>query len=29
MSDGDYIQEMLDASVRMFNAPATVEAYTQ
>lgn len=27
MSDGDYIQEMLDASLKMFNAPETLEAY--
>lgn len=27
MSDGDYIQEMLDASVKMFNALETLEAY--
>lgn len=27
MSDGDYIQEMLDASVKMFNSPETLEAY--
>ena len=26
MGDGDYIQEMLDASVKMFNAPESVEA---
>ena len=27
MSDGDYIQEMLDVSVKMFNAPETLKAY--
>lgn len=27
MSDGDYVQELLDASVKMFNAPETLEAY--
>ena len=27
MGDGDYVQEMLDASVKMFNSPETVKAY--
>lgn len=27
MSDGNYIQEMLEASVKMFNAPETLKAY--
>ena len=27
MSDGDYIQEMLDTSVKMFNASETLEKY--
>ena len=27
MGDGDYIEEMLEASVKMFNAPETLEAY--
>lgn len=27
MSDGDYIQEMLDTSVKMFNSPATLQVY--
>lgn len=27
MSDGDYIQEMLDTSVKMFNTSETLEAY--
>ena len=27
MSDGDYIQEMIDASVKMFNTSETLEAY--
>lgn len=27
MSDGDYMQEMLDTSVRMFNNPETLKAY--
>ena len=27
MADGDYMQEMLDASVKMFNALETIEAY--
>ena len=27
MADGDYVQEMLDASIQMFNAPETIEAY--
>lgn len=27
MGDGDYIQEMMDTSVKMFNAPETLEAY--
>lgn len=28
MSDGDYIQEMLDASLKMFNTSETLEAYS-
>ena len=27
MGDGDYIEEMLEASVKMFNSPKTLEAY--
>ena len=27
MADGDYMQEMLDASVKMFNTLETIEAY--
>ena len=27
MGDGDYIQEMLDTSVKMFNAPETLKTY--
>ncbi len=27
MGDGDYMQEMLDTSVKMFNTPETLEAY--
>ena len=27
MGDGDYMEEMLEASVKMFNAPETREAY--
>lgn len=27
MSDGDYIEEMLDVSTKLFNAPETLEAY--
>lgn len=27
MSDGDYIQEMIDSSVKMFNTSETLEAY--
>ena len=27
MSDGDYIQEMLDASLKMFNTSETLERY--
>lgn len=27
MADGDYVQEMLDASIRMFNCAEAVEAY--
>ncbi|MBD5533155.1 MAG: hypothetical protein HDQ98_13340 [Lachnospiraceae bacterium] len=27
MSDGDYIQEMMDTSVKMFNTPETLETY--
>lgn len=27
MSDGDYVEEMLDASVKMFNTPETRKAY--
>lgn len=27
MSDGDYIQEMLDASLKMLNTPETLEVY--
>lgn len=29
MGDGDYIQEMMDVSVKMFNAPAAVERYVR
>lgn len=27
MSDGDYMQEMMDTSIKMFNTPKTLEAY--
>lgn len=27
MSDGDYVEEMLDVSVKMFNTPETLEVY--
>lgn len=27
MADGDYIEEMMDTSVKMFNSPETIEAY--
>ena len=27
MADGDYMQEMLDASIKMFNSSETIEAY--
>ena len=29
MSDGDYIQEMLDTSVKMFNPAETIKAYRE
>lgn len=27
MADGDYMEEMLDASIKMFNTSETIEAY--
>ncbi len=27
MADGDYIEEMLEASIKMFNLPETIEAF--